>query len=238
MLRGITRDVGSNAGGYFVALPGEYDNNINKYPTILYMHGAGHFGNGAVDLPNLLSEGIPALLDTKKFPGEINSGNEKFSFIVLLPQFKSYPSSSDLKTFLEFAKLNYRIDLSRIYLNGMSIGGRIACDFAADHPTDIAAIVPMAGASNFDVAQKCKKIAAGNLAVWAFHNEEDQVISVTETRNFISSLNAFNPPILPKLTIFPASPALLKHDAWTKPTDPEYKENGINIYEWMLQFKK
>ena len=28
------------------------------------------------------------------------------------------------------------------------------------------------------------------------------------------------------------------HNAWTKATDPTYKENGQNIYEWMLSYKK
>jgi hypothetical protein len=28
------------------------------------------------------------------------------------------------------------------------------------------------------------------------------------------------------------------HDAWTKATDPTYKENGLNMYEWLLQFSK
>jgi len=28
------------------------------------------------------------------------------------------------------------------------------------------------------------------------------------------------------------------HDAWTKATDPDYRENGMNIYEWMLQYHR
>ncbi|HKP32542.1 MAG TPA: dienelactone hydrolase family protein, partial [Chitinophagaceae bacterium] len=237
-LKGVTKDISANNAGYYVGLPGEYDKSTKKYPAILYVHGAGHFGNGEVDLPNLLSEGMPALLDTKKFPNEISMGAEKFSFIVLAPQFKVYPTTADIKDFLEFAKLNYRIDISRIYINGMSIGGRIACDFAAEFPTDVAALVPMAGSSNFDLDKKCQKIANEKIAVWAFHNQEDQVISVEDTKKFIAGINVYNPEVAPRLTIFVSSSALLKHDAWTKATDPGYKENGKNIYEWMLQFKK
>ena len=65
VLRGITKNVGPDIGGYYAGLPGAYENNSKSYPLLLYMHGGGQFGNGAVDLPNLLSEGIPALLDTK-----------------------------------------------------------------------------------------------------------------------------------------------------------------------------
>jgi hypothetical protein len=33
-----------------------------------------------------------------------------------------------------------------------------------------------------------------------------------------------------RLTIFQAG----GHDAWTTATDPDYRERGKNIYEWML----
>ncbi len=237
-LIGITRDVGSNIGGYYAGLPGGYEKDGKQHPLILYIHGGGQFGNGSVDLPNLLSEGIPALLDTKAFPGTVTSNGQEYSFIVLVPQFKAYPSSIDLQNFLDFAKANYRIDLSRIYLTGFSIGGRITCDFAGEAPSGLAAIVPIAGASTFSVLEKSKNIASSKLPVWAFHNEQDELINVYETKNFIASIDAQNPSIRPLLTLFPSSTALLKHDAWTRATDPKYRENGMNIYEWMLQFKR
>ena len=37
-----------------------------------------------------------------------------------------------------------------------------------------------------------------------------------------------------KLTLWPTG----GHDAWTKATSPSYKENGMNMYEWMLQYHK
>ena len=46
-----------------------------------------------------------------------------------------------------------------------------------------------------------------------------------------SSENPINPP---KLTIWPSG----GHDAWTRAVNPDYKENGKNIYEWMLQYTK
>ena len=238
VLKGITKDVGPNIGGYYAGLPGDYYLSLKSYPLLLYMHGGGQFGNGAADLPNLLSEGIPALLDTKKFPSAIKAGGQSYSFLVMAPQFRSYPSNADVQAFLDFVKTNYRIDAARIYVTGFSQGGRITCDYAAYQPTIISAIVSMAGASNSYVAEKCKNIVDAKLAVWAFHNKEDELIPAQETENFISMMNGFNPSVLPRLTIFPNSSAPLKHDAWTKATDPDYKENGLNIYEWMLQFKR
>ena len=238
VLRGITKNVGPDIGGYYAGLPGAYENNSKSYPLLLYMHGGGQFGNGAVDLPNLLSEGIPALLDTKTFPSAIFVGGQTYSFLVMAPQFRSYPSNTDVQTFLDFVKTNYRVDASRIYVTGFSQGGRMACDYAASKPEIISAIVPMAGASNYSLSEKCKNLVDAKLPVWAFHNKEDELIPSAETEIFISMMNSFSPSIVPRLTIFPNSSAPLKHDAWTKATDPTYRENGMNIYEWMLQYKR
>lgn len=238
LLTGITKAIGPNIGGYFAGLPGEYAQGTKQHPLLLYIHGGGQFGNGDADLPNLLSEGIPALLDTRKFPASVVVQGTAYSFIVLAPQFKIYPTAADVQTFLDFARASYRIDSSRIYVTGFSIGGRIACDLAGAKAASIAAVVPIAGASNEQVPEKCRYIADHKLPIWAFHNQQDQLISVNETKNFITSLNQLHPAVAPKLTIFDKSTALLKHDAWTRATDPEYRENGMNIYEWMLQFKR
>jgi len=238
ILKGISAGIGTDIGGYFVGLPSSYDQAATQYPLILFFHGGGQFGNGEVDLPNLLSEGIPALLDTKSFPAIINAGGKVYSFIVLAPQFRSYPNNTDIQTFLDFAKANYRIDSSRIYVTGFSLGAKIACDYAGENPKKIAALVPMAWASIDELEKKCKNISDNKLPVWAFHNLQDELISVNDTKNFIGAINSLDPVVVPRLTIFDQSTALMKHDAWTRATDPSYRENGMNIYEWMLQFKR
>jgi predicted peptidase len=238
VLKGFTQNIGSNVGGYFAGLPAHYSEGNKRYPLLLYIHGLGHFGNGEAELPLLLSDGIPALLDTKAFPPNVQVNGRYHSFIVIAPQFKTYMSMADVQGVIDFAKTHYRIDESRIYIAGFSLGAQVTADFAAENAGAITAIVPMAGASNYDVSNKCKKIAGGNLPVWAFHNAEDELIPVSETFNFIALINSYRPMVKPRLTIFPTSSALLKHDAWTKATDPNYRENGMNIYEWMLQFTR
>lgn len=237
-LKGFTINIGANAAGYFAGIPVHYSETNKRYPLLIYIHGLGHFGNGEAELPLLLSDGIPALLDTKKFPANINVKGQNFSFIVIAPQFRTYVSNNDIQAVIDFARTTYRIDSSRIYVSGFSLGGRATADFGAYNTSTVAAIVPMAGASNWEVDIKAQLIARGKLPVWAFHNEEDQLISVDETKSFIAAINHYNPTMIPKLTIFPSSQAVLKHDAWTTACDPAYRENGMNIYEWMLQFKK
>jgi hypothetical protein len=42
------------------------------------------------------------------------------------------------------------------------------------------------------------------------------------------------PNPLPKLAIFDE----WGHEGWTKTYDPSFKENNMNIYEWMLQYHR
>jgi hypothetical protein len=57
---------------------------------------------------------------------------------------------------------------------------------------------------------------------------------VKETERFIDMIGTFNPAVPPHLTIF----NVYGHDAWTTALNPGYRENGMNIYEWMLQFSR
>lgn len=234
----VTLKVNDVVGGFYQALPAMYNESKKNYPLLLFIHGGGQFGNGSYDLPLLLNEGIPQLLDEKKFPPDFLVNGTHHSFIVLTPQFTKVPDNTIIASFLDFAKKNYRIDTSRIYITGFSLGARMACDFSAANANKIAAIVPISGVPNYEVNDKAKNIATANLPVWAFHNQPDVLFSAQDTKNFISQINSFNPSKTARVSIFTDSTGMLGHDAWSKATSPSYKENNMNIYEWMLQYKR
>lgn len=230
-----TTSINNLIGGYYIGLPSNYDQVIEKYPLLLYFPGAGQFGNGSVDLPLLLNDGPAELIDEKKFPGSFHVNNRYYSLIVLMPQCKNFPGTADVRDCIEFAKKTYRIDTSRIYLSGLSIGSIVSCDLAAEMPDKIAALVPMAGVcSAYANTGKCQQMAASNLPVWAFHSLDDPTISVNTTKEFIARLASFHPAVAPKMTLW----ANGGHDAWTRALHPDYRENGLNIYEWMLQYHR
>lgn len=225
-------------GGYYSALPAQYHKNAEVYPVIIFIHGGGQYGNGDSDLHRVLNEAIPELLHQKRFPAKFTISGSAYSFLVLAPQFLMNPTNEQVLSFINYAKKKYRIDNSRIYLVGFSEGGRIGCDVAAAYPEQFAALVAMAGVSKSeDVESKCKNIADNKLPVWLLHNDEDQLMDVDLTRQFVSLINSFSPAIVPKYTEF-LPYGLWNHDAWTKATDPAFKEGGMNIYEWMLQYKR
>lgn len=234
----VIQKVNDVIGGYYQALPAMYSETNKKYPLLLFIHGGGQFGNGSYDLPLLLNEGIPQLLDEQKFPADFIVDGTHHSFIVLAPQFNKVPDNTVLTSFLDYAKQRFRLDETRIYICGFSLGSRIVFDYSAEFAGMIAAIVPISGVPNLLINEKAKKIAMANLPVWAFHNQPDVLFSAQETKNFISSITSFNPARTPRLTIFTDSTGLLGHDAWSKATNPSYKENDLNIYEWMLRHKR
>jgi predicted peptidase len=235
VLSAIARPINDNIGGYYIGLPSNYSQTAQSYPLLLYMHGAGQFGNGSSDLPLLLRDGVAQVISDKKFPGSITINNQSFSFVVLMPQTKNFPNAADINECIELAKKSWRIDSRRIYLSGLSAGSMASCDYAADNTSKIAALVPMAGVpSDYSYTNICQKMVAGHLPVWVFHSQDDPQVSVSIAKGFVAKMASLNPGIRPKLTIWPGG----GHDAWTRAVNPSYRESGKNIYEWMLQYHR
>jgi dienelactone hydrolase len=229
--------------GYYEYLPKGYDPNGSQlYPLILFLHGGGDIGDGSAEqLPRLLKVGLTKQINNGDFPTSFTVNGKNFSFIIISPQFIQMPPTdqavSSIESILNYVQKNYKVDPTRIYLTGLSKGGGNVFDYVgrnAANEKKIAAIVTSAEASYPDHT-KARTIAASNLPVWATHNQGDQDISVNYTIDYINMINeapAPNPPA--KKTIFPGS----GHDAWTQTYWQEWRENGLNIYEWMLQYQR
>lgn len=223
--------------GFYSALPARYNRQSVKYPLLLWIHGNGQVGDGRSDLGRILYGGVPKLLKEGKFPPQFRVNGKTYSFIVLAPQFTSWPTNEQVGSFVEYAKKNYRIDASQIYLSGLSMGGVVTADAGAFYASQLAAIVPIAGVSFQDVSRKCAAIAGSRLPVWVFQNKEDVVFDVNDTRKWMAALLACKGPVAPRYTeMLPFGDN--GHDAWTTATDPNYREGGLNIYEWMLQYHR
>ena len=135
---------------------------------------------------------------------------------------------------LQYVRNHYRVDETRIYLSGLSMGGGATWEYAGSaYGKSIAAIVPMCGASWADSAV-AKRIATNEVPGWAFHNIDDQSVTVNSTKRYVRLINAEHPAHPVKMTLWEVG----GHDAWTQSSDPEYKEDGKNMYEWMLQFRR
>jgi predicted peptidase len=227
----INASVSDDCSGYYQAIPSRYDSSSKKYPLILFIHGIGELGNGTSDLPNMLRTGLPRLIYKKNFPADFQFEGKHFSFIVISPQFKHRPNSAETNSVLQYMLKRYRVDTSRIYVTGLSMGGGVAWEFASDYGASIAAATPICGGAWPDEA-RASRIASFNLPVWATHDVDDATVPVSYSRDWVSKINNHHPAISARITTWPTG----GHDAWTKTYDPAFRENGMNIYEWMLQY--
>lgn len=230
----VTASISTRIGGFYRAMPARYDSTTKKYPLLVFLHGVGELGNGTSDLSRLLVNAVPKLLNQKTFPAKFTVSGTDYSFIVINPQFKEWPQPSDVNALIDYAVANYRVDESRIYVAGLSMGGGSTWDYAAAYPNRVAAVVPICGASWLSKEQT-GNIARANLPVWAFHNNDDGTVNVSSTNGNVDNTNSFTPAIAARKTIW----ATGGHDAWTRATNPATREcDGKNMYEWMLQYKR
>lgn len=231
--------MGTYVGGFFEYLPVGYSTSTQTFPLLIFIHGMGEIGVGdSASLAPILLHGPPMLIDRGSFPQTFSVDGQTFSFIVLSPQFSHWPSPNDVNDVINYAKAHYRVDPTRIYITGLSMGGGACWDYAAENSTyanTVTAIVPT-GAASQPSQYRANILAAGNVGVWAFHNDGDLSVPVEYTINWVNYINnSPTPPVPPaKMTIFHQA----GHDAWTAPYDMTYTENGLNIYQWMLQFQK
>lgn len=227
-----------NVGGYYETLPNDYATSNNTYPLIVFMHGLGQVGSGdSTDLPLIwnYTYSLPSYIHDGLFPSSFTVGARNFSFIILMPQFKGWPGGGDIEQIINYAKAHFRVDSTRIYVTGFSMGGGAVWSYASfsGYSHQSAAVVPIAGALAPTVSA-ADVIAAANLPVWAFHNDSDNTIPVSYSQDWVSEINSYTPRPNPlaKLTIFNA----FGHEGWTTAYNPAYTENGLNIYQWLLQY--
>jgi dienelactone hydrolase len=236
--KAVVRQVNSVIGGYYEALPQEYNNTTKKYPLLVFIHGMGEVGNGSSQLSLVLRNGPPKLINQNHFPGSFSVNGQSLSFIVISPQLNTatgaVPAVNDL---INQVVQQYRVDENRIYITGLSMGGGISFEYAGTSAyADRLAAVAIVCGNKPAYTGLVNAVGAAQTPVWAFHNLNDGTCPVSYTNDWISKLNAYVPKVVPaaKKTIFPVS----GHDAWTKAYDPTYKEDGKNVYEWMLQYTR
>lgn len=232
--RSVYAKINNYIGGYLEALPTTYATyTTKKFPLLIFLHGMNEKGNGTTQLSLVGRYGIPHMITTKVFPATVTVSGVGYQFIVISPQFKVWPQPAYINDVVNYAIAHYRVDASRIYITGNSMGGGGAWDYARTYPTRVAAVVPMAGASNPNI-QKATPIAGSHVPVWAFNNSGDPTVPVSWTNSWVTFINSLHPSPAARKTIFTAS----SHDCWTKASNPAYRETYGNIYEWMLRFKR
>lgn len=220
-----------------VSLPDDYNETTDKYPLLIFLHGSGEVGKSIADLSKELKAGLPLLISRGY---KIQSGSpidgKLYKFIVISPQHWGWTTTPEsLLYMLSTLPKKYRIDTTRIYLTGLSAGAQgviQAVTYSQALTNKIAAIVPMSpSATDNNFAKNFRFFAKSKTAAWFFAGTNKDEPYLTNAKKYNDSINRYNPGGS-KISTFSNG-----HCCWDVIYNPTHRENGLNIYEWMLQFQ-
>lgn len=205
----ITRDLSCN---YLLFLPEDYGQKGQKWPLMMFLHGAGERGS---DLNKVKKHGPPKIVEERK----------DFPFVVVSPQCPSGDWWTEkvevLINLLDDIVERYDVDTERIYLTGLSMGGYGTWSLVSVHPERFAAIAPICGGGKRFMAMKLKDVP-----VWAFHGAKDNVVPLKESEEMVEAIKRRGGDA--KLTVYPEA----GHDSWTE------TYNNQELYDWFLSHRK
>ena len=203
----VTRRV---EGRYLVSFPDTYQDDLHKnWPLLLFLHGAGERGS---DLQQVRRHGPLAA-----------SAPDDLPFVIVAPQCaeEEWWLPDAVGALVDECREVYRIDESRMYATGISMGGTGVWDLAARRPGLFAAIAPVCGR-----ADPVRARALRGVPVWAVHGAQDTVIPPEQSRTMVEAVRAAGGTA--RLTMLPDA----GHDAWSS----TYTKS--DIYDWLLQHQR
>jgi hypothetical protein len=225
--------INSNVSGYYETLPALYSKTTKSYPLIIFIHGIGELGTG---LSRLNCCGLPRHIKEGTFPSRFYVNGAYYSYIVISPQFLERPAAWHVQSVIDYAKSHYRIDASRIYVTGLSMGGGSTWDWAAVYGQKAAAIAPVC-AGRQPTTTLANNVASKNLPIWSLNSADDAVVPIQWGRDWINWIDARNTTYASKtkLTVWYG----LDHNStWWKAFDPTTYVDGYNLYKWFLLFRR
>jgi predicted peptidase len=203
---------------YLLFIPKGYNaSGMERWPLLIFLHGSGERG---ADINVVKKHGPPMLVE--KDPA--------FPFIVISPQLPEQSTGAGefwpiapLEAILDHALKTLRIDRSRVYLTGLSLGGIATWDWGTAHPEHFAALAPVAAFG--DPKRACN---AKDVPIWAFHGDHDDVVDTRGDFEMVDALKKCGSDPAPRLTIYPNT----DHWSWV----PAY--NDAALWMWLLEQRK
>lgn len=191
-------------------VPRGYDaDRRQRWPLLIFLHGSGERGS---DLAQVTKWGPPHVL--AQHPGT--------PMLVVSPQLEAGGDwdVARLDRLLADVRRTYRIDDSRIYLTGLSLGGMASWRWALARPATFAALVPVAARTPTEGACKLKEVP-----IWAFHGDDDGAVRMRGNFEMVEAVRACGGSVKPRLTIYPAT----DHFSWI----PAYDDPAL--WRWLSE---
>jgi predicted peptidase len=166
---------------------------LRKFPLVIFLHGSGERGtdneaqlkwgvkNFATD-ENMkmhpcfvIAPQCPENSTWADFSGRSNGSN-------MFQKSPTKPMELLIALIHDFAK-KFRVDTSRIYITGLSMGGFGTFDAIERYPNLFAAAVPVCGGGDVSLAASIKHIP-----IWIFHGAEDPAVDPAFSLSMIEAL--------------------------------------------------
>jgi len=164
---------GKIPGGYnfWVYTPQDYYFSLENTPVIIFLHGASLCGN------NLNRVRRYGPLDA------IMKGRE-IEALTIVPQNPGGAwNPKKVIQVLDWVKANYKCDMNRVYVLGMSLGGYGTMDVCATYPDRIAAGMALCGGTSLsDVS------GLGEMPFWIIHGTADRAVSINQSKIVVEKL--------------------------------------------------
>lgn len=164
---------------YRLFIPSSYDGS-KPAPMVVALHGMGGDENTMFDA----------------YGRELTRDAQAHGFIVAAPKGRDPASmyrgsaEQDVLDVMAEVEREYKIDRSRVYLMGHSMGGYGTWSIAMDHPELFAALGPISGGGD---ASGMVKIAA--IPQYVTHGDDDRTVNVSASRTMVEAGKKAGAPI-------------------------------------------
>ena len=245
--------VNGNQDSALLYLPDDYNTTSKVYPLLLFAHGSGEAadggsaGYGLAKIYNQTTAGGPAnLIASGKWPSAIvnPSDGNLYKFIIVSPQARSGGlNGDDIDLILTYLSKNFRVDASRKYLMGISLGGGGVMEFASHlDPNEtiithtranlVAGAIVLSGATITPVKSWTTGVLSDSVHIACFADPNNDTYGENDM-NYVGFINA----IRSGFALF--VPNNYGHGGWNNIYVPSYAipNLNINVYQWLLQFR-
>lgn len=216
---------------YRILFPEGYETAGQPFPLLLFLHGAGERGrdnkaqlaHGAQTIADSLSR-YPAVVvfpqcSADGYWADVKRTGEGFSFAF---REEANPNLKMVMGLLDQLLQTEKLDTSRLYLGGLSMGGFGTFELLARRPEAFAAAFPICGGGHPLLAP----LYGPGTAMWIFHGAQDEVVPVEESRAMYQALQRAGSSV--QYTEYPEA----RHNSW----DNAFAEPGL--FSWLFRQQK
>lgn len=224
--------------GYLLYEPSGVTQGNYQFPLLIFLHGSGEKDattNPDSALATCARGVVSGMLKWGKW-------NPPVPMIVASPHSgaESWDKNGNLeklRAFIQFLTKTYAVNPQRIYMTGYSMGGYGTYSYLSTFGDTslVAAGAPIAGGGWAPNGKKIK------VPIWAFHGDQDAAVSWEGDVTMIDSINATQPEVPAKITIFPNvshnDVVIPVYDASAMGKEsPDYAPFDENLFTWMMRY--